>query len=50
MLLPPTRKIAARLTVTYAGFAGESALLEELYKRGMQQPFIDEDLNSSPAR
>lgn len=37
---PPTRKIAARLTVTYAGFQGESALLEELYKRGMSQPEI----------
>ena len=46
MVPPPTRKIAARLTVTYAGFAGESALLEELYKRGMQQPLIDEDLRA----
>jgi phage terminase large subunit-like protein len=41
---PPTRKIACRLTVTYAGFDGESALLEELYKRGLQQPQIDTDL------
>jgi hypothetical protein len=32
----PTRKISVRLTVTYAGFEGESKLLEELYKRGIQ--------------
>jgi hypothetical protein len=37
MVPPPTRAIACRLTVTYAGFEGESALLEELYKRGLQQ-------------
>lgn len=30
----PTRKVSVRLTVTYAGFEGESALLEELHKRG----------------
>jgi hypothetical protein len=44
MVPPPTRKIACRLTVTYAGFEGESALLEELYKRGLQQPLIGSDL------
>jgi phage terminase large subunit-like protein len=43
---PPTRKIACRLTVTYAGFDGESALLEELYKRGLNQPLIDTDLRA----
>src|SRR5262249_4103165 len=32
---PPTRKIACRLTVTYAGFEGESLLLQDLYKRGL---------------
>jgi phage terminase large subunit-like protein len=41
---PPTRKIACRLTVTYAGFEGESLLLEELYKRGLQQPSVGKDL------
>ncbi len=41
---PPTRKIACRLTVTYAGFEGESVLLEELYKRGLQQPQVRPDL------
>ena len=40
MVPPPTRKIACRLTVTYAGFSNESILLEELYKRGMAQPEV----------
>jgi phage terminase large subunit-like protein len=37
---PPTRKIACRLTVSYAGFANESVLLEELYKRGLKQKVV----------
>ena len=37
---PPTRKIGCRLTVTYAGFDGESTVLEALYKRGLQQPQV----------
>lgn len=32
----PTRKVSARLTVTYSGFEGESKLLEDLYRRGIQ--------------
>lgn len=32
---PPTRKVATRLTVTYAGFEDESTLLEGLYRRAM---------------
>jgi phage terminase large subunit-like protein len=44
MVPPPTRKIACRLTVTYAGFEGESALLESLYKRGLQGEQIEPDL------
>ena len=36
MVPVPTRKVSARLTVTYAGFENESALLESLYKRGLQ--------------
>jgi phage terminase large subunit-like protein len=44
MIPPPTRQIACRLTVTYAGFAAESQLLEGLYKRGLQQPLIAPDL------
>jgi hypothetical protein len=38
MISPPTRKIACRLVVTYAGFTGESQLLEELYRRGHRVP------------
>jgi hypothetical protein len=30
--------------VTYAGFEGESALLEELYRRGLQQPQVAQNL------
>jgi hypothetical protein len=43
---PPTRKIACRLTVTYAGFEGESQLLEGLHKRGKQLPVIGPDLHA----
>jgi phage terminase large subunit-like protein len=32
----PTRAVSVRLTVTYAGFEGESGLLEELYRRGLR--------------
>jgi Phage Terminase len=46
MVPPPTRKIACRLTVTYAGFASESVLLEELYKRGLAQPLVGADLHA----
>jgi hypothetical protein len=41
---PPTRRIACRLTVTYAGFEGESLLLEELYRRGLKQRQIGANL------
>lgn len=36
MVPPPTRRVAARLTVSYAGFEGESVLLDELHQRGLQ--------------
>jgi len=36
MVPVPTRKVSVRLTTTYAGFEGESDLLETLYKRGLQ--------------
>ncbi len=36
MMPVPTKKVSVRLTVTYAGFEGESDLLEALYKRGME--------------
>jgi phage terminase large subunit-like protein len=44
MVPPPTRKIACRLVVSYAGFSGQSELLEELYKRGLQLPQVGPDL------
>jgi phage terminase large subunit-like protein len=44
MVPPPTRKIACRLCVTYAGFEGESTLLEELHRRGLQQQQVGPDL------
>ena len=40
----PTRRIACRLTVTHAGFENESALLLELYKRGLRLPLVGKDL------
>jgi phage terminase large subunit-like protein len=43
---PPTRKIACRLTVTYAGYEGESLLLQELFKRGKAQPQVGKDLHA----
>lgn len=46
MVPPPTRRIACRLTVSYAGFEGESVLLEELYKRGLAQQLVDDDLHA----
>jgi phage terminase large subunit-like protein len=45
---PPTRKIACRLTVTYAGFEGESELLEKLIKRGKKGEEIAPDLYAQP--
>ncbi len=46
LVWPQTRKIACRLTVTYAGYEGESALLESLYKRGMAQPEVARNLHA----
>ena len=46
MSVPPTRQIACRLTVTYAGFGGESILLEELHKRGLAQPEVASSLHA----
>jgi phage terminase large subunit-like protein len=46
MVPSPVRKISARLVTTYAGFEGESVLLEELYKRGLAQPQVGTDLHT----
>lgn len=48
MVPPPTRRIATRLTVTYAGFEGESKLLETLYKRAMAGEQIAPSLYRAP--
>jgi phage terminase large subunit-like protein len=48
MVPVPTRKISARLTATYAGFEGESELLESLYKRGVVGEEIAPSLYRSP--
>ena len=48
MVPVPTRKISVRLTVTYAGFEGESVLLEQLYKRGLQGEEIAPALYRQP--
>src|SRR5262245_54767494 len=41
---PPTEFSAWQLVVTYAGFTGESDLLESIYKRGIQGKRIDSEL------
>jgi phage terminase large subunit-like protein len=46
MIPPPTRKIACRLCVTYAGFSGESVVLEDLYKRGLTLPQVGKSLHA----
>jgi hypothetical protein len=48
MIPVPTRKVSVRLTVTYAGFQGESELLERLYKRGLQGEQIAPSLYRQP--
>jgi hypothetical protein len=46
MVPVPTRKFSVRLTVTYAGFDGESDLLQDLYRRGTALPEIGTDLRA----
>ena len=46
MITSPARKISSRLTVTYAGFEGESVLLEEMYKRGSVLPEVAPSLRA----
>jgi phage terminase large subunit-like protein len=46
MVPVPTKQISCRLTVSYAGWHGESQLLEELHVRGLQQPKIGTDLHA----
>jgi phage terminase large subunit-like protein len=44
MIPTPTRKPSVRLTVTYAGFSGESELLQALYNRALAGERISTDL------
>jgi phage terminase large subunit-like protein len=46
MITSPARRISCRLTVSYAGFSGESLLLEELYKRGAALPEVAPSLHA----
>jgi phage terminase large subunit-like protein len=46
MVPSPVRRISARLVTTYAGFEGESVLLEELHKRGLAQPQVGDALHA----
>jgi phage terminase large subunit-like protein len=44
----PARKVSGRLTVSYAGFEGESQLLERLHRRGMAGELAAPDLYAQP--
>lgn len=46
MVPSPARRISMRLVTTYAGFEGESELLEELHKRGLLQPHLGPALHA----
>jgi hypothetical protein len=46
LIPPPTRRVALRLTVSYAGYEGESKLLEDLRGRGLAQPEVGQDLRA----
>jgi hypothetical protein len=42
----PTQPISFRLVVSHAGFEGESALLQEMYERGVKLPQVGTDLRA----
>jgi hypothetical protein len=44
----PTRHPLVRMITTYAGFAGESSLLERLVKRGLSGTEVAKDLRTQP--
>jgi len=48
MVPVPTRAVSVRLTITYAGFEGESDLLEALYKRGLRGEEVAPSLYRQP--
>jgi phage terminase large subunit-like protein len=48
MVPPPTKPKSWRLTTSYAGFVGESKVLEALYNRGLKGEEIAPDLYAQP--
>jgi hypothetical protein len=48
MIPVPTRRVSVRLTTTYAGFEGESKLLEDLYRHGLEGEEIAPDMYRQP--
>jgi phage terminase large subunit-like protein len=50
MVPVPTRKVSCRLVTSYAGFEGESELLQDIYNRGTSQPSIGQDLHAGEGR
>ena len=46
MVPVPTRQFSVRLVTSYAGYSGDSQLLEELYKRGMALPLVGDSLHA----
>jgi len=48
MVPSPARKVSGRMTVTYAGFEGESDLLADVYKRGLRGEEIAPNLYAQP--
>jgi hypothetical protein len=44
----PTRKVSGRLVTTYAGFTGESTLLERVFERAMRGTEVAPDLYAQP--
>jgi phage terminase large subunit-like protein len=48
MVPSPARRISCRLTVSYAGYEGESSPLETLYKRGLQGTQVEPDMYVAP--
>ena len=49
LTIPPTEPNGWTLIVTYAGFSGESTLLEELYRRGLKGERLDDNFEVTRA-
>ena len=46
MTVSPARQISCRLITTFAGYSGESVLLENIYRRGMALPLVGPSLHA----